>query len=386
MRIIQYIERFYPTLGGGETHVADIVETIPEYDFEIITNALPRCSSIEQYSNNTVIHRFPPTGNLPLSNNKAISKAMFPYRVFSEWLRLQRKYQYLKNHDFDILHVHIPFLNLLLRSFRYMGIHRFDKLVNFSFLNQPKLLTWHTLSSHFTNDLFIKDFERYMVKSFDNMICVDEYIYLPVKKYASELSKEKNIYFIPNSVNTEKFRFEPLREREKLHVCFIGRLEKDRKLILLKDLINNLPPFVDFTLIVTGSPSELEIFKVKFKSPNVHLYTNVRNEEIPEFIRKSDVVFNPVTGEGIGRITLEGMSSGRPIIMIDRGNRHPVIHNKTGFLIEDNVESLLQQLNYIHNNRSRLTDISINAREIIDKEFATSVIMPKIRGIYDLIV
>ncbi len=73
------------------------------------------------------------------------------------------------------------------------------------------------------------------------------------KKYVEDTNQDKNIWFIPNSVDTKLFRFTAPVENKKLKVGFIGRLEKSRGLDLLYDLVRNLPGHVEVHIIGAGS-------------------------------------------------------------------------------------------------------------------------------------
>jgi glycosyltransferase involved in cell wall biosynthesis len=109
----------------------------------------------------------------------------------------------------------------------------------------------------------------------------------------------------------------------------------------------------------------------------------VKHENIPDFLHKIDVLFNPITDEGISIISLEAMACGRPTIMIDRGDRYPIINNKTGFLIDDKLQELLKLLEHLNDNRIIIKKTSKNARKIVENEFSNQAIIPKIKNIYE---
>lgn len=69
--------------------------------------------------------------------------------------------------------------------------------------------------------------------------------------------------------------------------------------------------------------------------------------------------------------------------MLDKGNRYPTIHGKTGYLIKEDINELLSLLEYINDNRSELEKLGRNARKIVEEQFSTDVIIPKIKKIYE---
>lgn len=384
MTIFQYNPRFYPIMGGGEVYIANIVQNIPDYYFKIITNALYGHPLIECFSKNSQILRFLPYDwNLVLFYNKKISKALFPYRVLSDIVREKKKYAYLKKSKFDLLHVQgMGFENNFLRVDSWLKSPLFTKLIDFTFVNSPRLLTMHNLISPFTNNPVAKKFEHHIINQFDNIIAVDKNIKSYVKKYIQDKNQDKNIWFIPNSVDTNKFTFTAPIEDKKLKLGFIGRLEASRGLVLLYDLIKNLPEYVEMHIVGAGFSTYIDRFKSKVEISKIHFYINVKNEDIPKFLSNMDVIFNPVLAEGISRITLESMSCGRPVIMLDKGDRYPVIHGRTGYLIKHDINELLELLQYLHDNRDELKKIGKNARKVVENEFSNEVIIPKIKKIY----
>lgn len=82
---------------------------------------------------------------------------------------------------------------------------------------------------------------------FDNIIFVESHIISKVKDYSNKIGQGKNVWFIPNSVDTNLFNFAPLPNEDKLKIGFIGRLTEDHGLDLLIKLIDNLPHTLKFT-------------------------------------------------------------------------------------------------------------------------------------------
>lgn len=386
--IIQYYPRFYPIMGGTEVYLANIVKDISDCHFEIVTNALYGYPLTEHFSGNAHILRFLPYDrNLVPFRTKSVSKALFPYRLLSDIIRVKKKYAYLKRSKFDLLHVHgIGFEGNFLRVDSWLKFSLFTKLIDFTFINSPKLLTMHNLFSPFTNNPAAKKFEHHIIDQFDNIIAVDKNIQSYVGKYVDDSTQDKNIWFIPNSVDTELFTFTAPIEDKKLKIGFVGRLEASRGLELLHDLIRNLPEYVELHIVGAGNATYINKFESNTDASKIHFYTNVKNENIPEFLSRIDVLFNPVLAEGISRITLEAMSCGRTVIMLDKGDRYPVIHGKTGYLIKQDVNELLELLQYLHYNRDDIKKIGGNSREVVENEFSNDVVIPEIKEIYKLLI
>ena len=85
-------------------------------------------------------------------------------------------------------------------------------------------------------------------------------------------------------------------------------------------------------------------------------------------------------------MTIESMSIGRPVIMFDIGDRYPVINQKTGFLINQKSQELLDIILYALNNKNEIINMSAKCREVIKNEFSNEVLIPKLDLIYKQLI
>lgn len=378
--IAQYNPRFSPCVGGGETYVSNLVLNIKKYNFDIITNSLPGFLLEEVFSENTLVKRFLPYDrNLSPFNNSIISKLSFPYRFSSDILRLRKKNKYLKKSTYDLIHFHgIGFCNNLLRVDTWTKTMIFSKLIDFSEINTPKVITIHNLFSSLNPDPVFKTYEQNIIDQFECIICVDKNIETYVRHHSNLINKYKKIYFIPNSIDIDKFSFSKIESKNKLVIGFVGRFEYSRGIDMLKLLIENLPNFCELHITCNQIQG--------VNNPNVYFHGFLPENDVPSFIKNVDIIFNPVLVEGISRITLEAMSCGRPVIMIDKGDRYPIFNRNTGYIIKENIDELLFLLEYLYDNENELKEIGYNARQIIEKEFSNEIIIPKIIRIYDELI
>jgi len=307
-------------------------------------------------------------------------KILFPYRVLTDIIRIKNKHEYLKKSNYDLVHFHGSGVGGALIKLSYMlkSVKVIEKLTDFSYV-EPKILTVHGLSFFMTDNPLVKEQEMEFINQFENIICVDEGLY----NFLDENLEGKRIWHVPNSVDTKKFKFTHLSSNKKLRIGFIGRLEESRGISLLYDLINKLSSYVEVYVLGAGNSIAIERFKSKVDMSKIYFKTNVSYENVYKFYRKFDVLLNPVIAEGISRVTLEAMSSGRPVIMLSTGNRYPIINKKTGYLIKYDINELLSLLQYLHGNRDELKKIGKSAREIVEKEYNNKVIIAKIGEIYE---
>lgn len=387
MKIIQYNHSFHPILDGSSNYIKDIVSSIQDCEFEVITTGLFGFPSIEKISNNTIVRRFHPKDVLKLAGKSPLRYLLYPFGLVIEWVRLWKEYRYMKNSKYDILHIHSidASISWLLcnkfRTFVFMDvvfrIMRFDKI------QKHKLLTIHGLPMN-SNPLFDLQIKK-LFDFFTNIVCVDRNIVQYFEKLNSD--KTNNILYIPNSVDVKRFKFcEKNRDKDNITVGFIGRLEYSRGIDIIIDLINRLPQHITLIIIGAGNKLAIDNFKKRIDISKIEFYSNVPNDKIPEYIKMFDVLLNPVLVEGISRITLESMSCGCPVIMINKGDRYPLIHDTTGFLVESNVEDVLNIFSYINADMNKLNEMGLAARKIIESEFSMTIFSKRYIELYNTLV
>jgi len=381
-KIVIYAPNWYPFLGGIATHIEQIIVGIPEYSFDIITNAVAGQPVKEKFRNNTLIIRIGPD-DLTLSHPgfEKLPKYYYPQIVFNHVRRIRRKMNVLKINRFQVLHVHGPVVEP--SSFHLdTKFHTtfFSSLSNFSKIKCKKVITCHGLASHFNKSPEVKNIETRLLNQFDRIICVDEYVYEDAKKMIEDLGK---ITFIPNSVDTSVFSYKEMEKHSELTIGYIGRLSVEREFSLVEELIEKKPDYMKLLLVIAGSDKKVKEVMSKYKSPDIKVLPNVPPSELPKHIYDMDILLNPVSYEGSSRATLEAMSCGRPAIMLDIGNRYPIIDNENGFLIKNDVNELLKLLDELKNSKEKLQQMSVRARKIIENEYSNEVIIPKIKRIYD---
>ena len=383
-----YRDKFQPIIGGIETHIANIVHSLPEYNFEILTNAIPHKELYEIFGKNSIIRRFKPNDRtIAPFKNSILSKASFPYRILSDISRTSRKIRYLENESYDLLHIHShDITSNFYRLDRKIRRFAFTKIVEFSSIKKPMVFTFHGLYSTLQpNDNMARLFDEKYASSFDNIIVVDRYIESFINNLCKIKRLEKNIWFIPNSVDINKFQYNTNEISDKLKVGYISRIDNIRGLSIIYEIARKLPPSIELSIVVAGTQKQIDIVKQRLSGYNVNVQTNLDSSAINKFIRNMNLILNPIEFQGISRTTLESMASGRPVIMLDKGDRHPVINGETGYLVmyKNEILALLHRLNA---NKEELLIIGKKARQIIEKEFSNQVIMPKIKSVYESLV
>ncbi len=380
--IVIYWPRWYPLIGGITTHVHELINGMPDHHFHIITNRLEDIPDKEKFLSNSTVNRVGPRDlSLYHPRHNRLPKFYYPYIAISDLIRIKKKLKFIRSIEHDILHVHGPSIEPNMNHLdKLTGTTIFSSKVNFKFDKGPKVLTCHGLASHYSDDENVEISERKLLNMFDKVICVDEYVYENARSLLEDGGKA---VFIPNSIDVKHFSFKNIELGEKLKIGFVGRLTTERGTELINQLIDKMPDNISLRLIVTGSESQISDIKELVKGKDIQLFSNVDPKDMPGQLWKMDIILNPVIYEGSSRATLEAFACGRPAIMIDAGNRYPLIDKETGFLIENKIDELLKLIKDISENKNILKDMSIKARKVVEEEYSNEIIIPKIKKVYE---
>ncbi|TAK61472.1 MAG: glycosyltransferase family 1 protein [Dehalococcoidia bacterium] len=230
----------------------------------------------------------------------------------------------LNDTDFDIVHVHEPFMPQLPIQFL-----RYSTTVNVG--------TWHAARASNFYYVYGRRLIQRWQRKLDGKIAVSTAAVKHIEKY---FPGYYNI--IPNGVDVEHFArtAEPLAEFNdgKSNVLFVGRPEKRKGLkYLIRAFVGVQRAIPDSRLIVVGAGGfgryESAVRNARLR--DVVFRSNVPFDELPRYHHTAHVFCAPNTGfESQGIVLLEAMAAGLPIVAsnID-GFAGVVTHGVEGLLV-----------------------------------------------------
>jgi len=285
MRIAFVTPRFYPEIGGVETHVFEIARRMKEFDVEVLatdpSGKLAKAEEIEEIK----VRRF---------KSFAPGNAYF----FSPEL-----WSYLKRHsaDYDLIHAH--------------NFHAFPAL--YAALSRPKKLVftphYHGHGHSFFRNILFKLYKLYSSKIFyiaDKIIC-DSYF---EKKLILEDFKVENskVLAIPLGVN---FDFIEKRKIGK-KILYVGRVEKYKGIEFVVKALKLLP---EFRLEIVGKGSyKQEIIRMAKKLgvlDRISFYQDLSREELLKKYSEASVLVLISKFEAYGLVVAEALASKTPCIV-----------------------------------------------------------------------
>lgn len=124
-------------------------------------------------------------------------------------------------------------------------------------------------------------------------------------------------------------------------LVYIGRLATEKRIDLLRDILEHLPSQDDPILCIVGTgPQERELHRY-FEGNNTVFLGQLHDKQLSQAFASGDVFVMPSTSETLGFVVLESMASGVPVVAANAGGlKHIVRHESTGFLVKpDNAEA-----------------------------------------------
>ncbi len=156
----------------------------------------------------------------------------------------------------------------------------------------------------------------------------------------------------------------------KFVVLFVGRFIKIKGTDVLLDVAKHIRNGIYFAFIGDGPMSE-DIKKSSGNIANVIYVGRVENHELPVYYNASDIFIIPsLYEEGFGRVILEAISCGVPIIGANRGGIPEAVDDSVGVLVEPASNDLKSAITELYTNRQKYEMLAGNCRDYAIKHFS----------------
>ena len=174
--------------------------------------------------------------------------------------------------------------------------------------------------------------------------------------------------FKPDETRGGKFTFSKIGNPAFL---FVGRLTESKGAGLMLQVAKQLKRDSGIQISFIGQgPLESEIRKCSNKNGTVLYLGAFRSEELRHFYNRADAtVFPSIHEEGYGRVIMESLACGTPVLASRRGAITEVIDQSVGILFEPEVNELLQTIESVSREVSILKELAENCREYALRRF-----------------
>lgn len=225
-----------------------------------------------------------------------------------------------------------------------------------------------------------------------SIVALTEYMKKTIKKVT-----DKEINVIPNGVDLSKFtvnenksniRHELNIPLDKTILILVGRLYPVKGVEYLIESISFLKETRDdFKLLIIGDGSERSYLEKLSEELNITNYVEFRgkipNDEVPLYLKASDIFILPSLSEGFPNALLEAMASGLPVVTTKiRGLDEIVEEGINGFLVNPkSPEEIANKVDLIMQDNTLSERFSQN-NKLKAKEYEWETVIKKLNEIY----
>lgn len=360
MKILQLTVHYSPNVGGVETHLTDLVSGLLKKGHSVfVLTYRPLVSNapyqrLEKVGNYTVV-RIPWIRGLFYT-----FKGVFQFLYTLPGLFLVTPLSILLYNP-DVIHAHGIVAG-------FIGVYwgkAFGKRVvisTHSLYEFPQKGVYRNFATGiFKRADVVLTLSKQSAKEIENLGIRKEKI--KVFTYWVDLTK----FTILNS----KFKMkEKVRWRGKFVVFFVGRLVPEKGLPELLDSVKTWNE--NICLVIAGAgPMEKAVEERAKQNKNIIFLGNADQEKLPEYYNAADLVIVPSTHEeGFGRVILESLACGTPVIGSNRGAIPEAMDNSVGELIDVTPNSIRKVVERFYKNIDLLGKKAYNARKFAEKRYS----------------
>jgi glycosyltransferase involved in cell wall biosynthesis len=154
-------------------------------------------------------------------------------------------------------------------------------------------------------------------------------------------------------------------------VLFVGRLIAIKGILLLLEVAGALAGENILFAFIGDGPLEDELQERAKSTGNVIYVGRVDNRELPLYYSAADLVAVPSQyEEGFGRVILESLSCGTPVLAARRGGIPEALDPSVGVLVEPTAEQVREQIEMLHRDGAGLEKLRRNCRAYARRRFS----------------
>jgi len=359
MKILQISAHYYPNVGGVETHLVDLVTALNKQNFDVfVLSYRPLTTKVDwkifEKKNKTTVLRIP----------------WFPDLFYNLVTRPVLEFFYLFPGLFFIL----PFV---LVFYQPDVIHAHGLVAGTvaafwgKIFGKKVIISTHSIY-HFPGNGLYHNFVKVVFEMVDKIICLS-------KQSAQEVEslgiKKDKVEVFTYWVDLKKFkRYNEAKEKlgwgKKFVVLFVGRIISEKGIVQLLEAAKIWNRSI--TLVIIGSgPLDSYIRKQKARHDNLVFLGKINNDQLPVYYSAADLLIVPsVHEEGFGRVILESLACGTPVIGSNRGAIPEAMDSNVGKLIDVSPENIAKAVNFFFRNRKLLSKMGINAKKFAESNYS----------------
>ena len=352
---------FRPNIGGVETHLDDLIEAGIKRGF------------------NFFVLTYQPLVTKAQGKTIEIEKGFKVYRL--PWLRMNLFLILEKYPSLEFIYLFPPLflLGLIFMLFNQNKIKVIHAqglvagaigVILGKIFGKKVIISTHSIYNFPKKGMYF-NFAKFLFGSSNKVLCLSHQSKQEVVDLGIEPSKvEVFTYWVDQELFhpfSKKESRKKIGENEESFIClFIGRLVKGKGIPellesadFLKDKMSK--PSLKFIIIGDGPFASL-VDEASKRQTNIRFEGKVNNNELTKYYNAANVLLVPSTHEeGYGRVILEALSCGIPIIATNRGGVKEYINREIGILIDITAQNIKDSLLLLLNNPKKLKSMSDEA-------------------------
>lgn len=346
---------FSPNLGGVESHLDDLVTELNQHKIK---------STVLTYSPLTTKTPYLPKEKIAYC--QVIRFKWFGYQLFPKL----EKYPFL---DFLYLTPYLflrSFLWLLLNKNKIDIIH--SQGFNGAFIGYFLSKIFHKKHLCSTHAVYenINGLTRFLTVKLlshcDRILCLSQ-------KSLEQLSKWG---IAPNKISTYKYwinldKFSPGKIQKNFTALFVGRLIAKKGIkIILKSAVKL--PNVEFTIVGNG-PLENYVQAFSKTHKNIGYLGAIPNHDLPAIYRQASIfLIASQYPEGFGRVSMEAVASGIPVIGSNLGAIPEALDDTVSILFKPTLNNFVKNIKLLSTNRKIYHQLQKNSRDYAKNNFSNT--------------
>jgi len=158
----------------------------------------------------------------------------------------------------------------------------------------------------------------------------------------------------------------------KFVVLFVGRLIEIKGVNLLLEVAMRVADIKDLLFVFVGDgPLANEVKDMSDSFSNVFYVGKVEKETLILYYNAADVVIAPsLYEEGFGRVILEALSCGTPVIASNKGGVPEALDESVGILIEPKIDEIKRAIESLYAHSEKLENLRRNCRTYAENRFS----------------
>ncbi|MBI3103865.1 glycosyltransferase family 4 protein [Candidatus Daviesbacteria bacterium] len=361
MKVLQISTHFLPNLGGIETHLGDLTKALVKRHWQVFVLAYRPLTTktdwkIYEMEGNLKVLRIP---WIPGFFYKLVQSPVLEFLYLVPGLFLAT-----------------PILLLLYNPEVINGhglVAGFVSVFWGRLFGKKVVVSTHSIY-HFPKRGLYKQFVRWIFSKSDFVLGLSKQAVSEIKSLNPENSRVDNFtYWVDlNKFKVQSAKFKVKKQLgwdDKFVILFVGRLvlEKGIKELLQAAGIWNK----NIRLAIIGSGPLEGYLRSRFSRANIHFAGKIEQDKLPDFYNAADLLVVPsIHEEGFGRVILESLSCGLPVVGANRGAIPEAMDETVGKLIDITVQNIKNAVEYFYLHQDELRKLAKNCRNFAERRYS----------------